>query len=89
MYISGDNPCFSCIYHNPKKIRDIFINIEKKELYIQVIKENKLEKLTKYLTKKNYHLLTKKIKENSNNIIIRRNKYESSELSSIVTPKSS
>ena len=29
MYISGDNPCFSCIYHKPNKIRDIFINIEK------------------------------------------------------------
>jgi len=89
MYISGDNPCFSCIYHNPKKIRAIFINIEKKELYIQIIKDNKLEKLTKFLTKKELSLINKEDKRNSNNIIIRRDKYEPSELSTIVTPKSS
>tara|TARA_B100001057_G_C22533748_1_gene826788 strand:+ start:78 stop:803 length:726 start_codon:yes stop_codon:yes gene_type:complete len=89
MYISGDNPCFSCIYHNPKKIRDIFINIEKKELYIQIIKDNKLEKLTKFLTKKELSLINKEDKRNSNNIIIRRDEYESSEISNIVTSKSS
>ncbi len=89
MYISGDNPCFSCIYHNPKKIRAIFINIEKKEFYIQTIKDNKLEKLTKFLTKKELSLINKEDKRNSNNIIIRRDKYESLELSAIVAPKSS
>ena len=89
MFISGDNPCFSCIYHKPNKIRDIFINIEKKELYIQVIKDNKLEKLTKYLTKKELSLINKEDKRNSNNIIIRRDKYEPSELNTIVKPNSS
>ena len=89
MYISGDNPCFSCIYHNSNKIRDIFINIEKKEFYIQTIKDNKLEKITKFVTKKELSLINKEDKRNSNNIIIRRDKYESSELSTIVAPKSS
>ena len=89
MYISGDNPCFSCIYHNSNKIRDIFINIEKKEFYIQTIKDNKLEKITKFVTKKELSLINKEDKRNSNNIIIRRDKYESSELSAIVAPKSS
>ena len=89
MYISGDNPCFSCIYHNANKIRDIFINIEKKEFYIQTIKDTKLEKITKFVTKKELSLINKEDKRNSNNIIIRRDKYESSELSTIVAPKSS
>ena len=89
MYISGDNPCFSCIYHNSNKIRDIFINIEKKEFYIQTIKDNKLEKITKFVTKKELSLINKEDKRNSNNIIIRRDKYESSELGAIVAPKSS
>ena len=89
MYISGDNSCFSCIYHNPNKIRDIFINIEKKEFYIRTIKDNNLEKLTKFLTKKELSLINKEDKRNSNNIIIRRDNYESSELNAIVAPKSS
>lgn len=87
MYISGDNSCLSCIYHNPKKIRDIFINIEKKESYIKIIKEKKLEKLTKFLTKKELLLVNKEDKRSSNDIIIRRDKYESSLLNSIISPK--
>jgi len=87
MYISGDNSCLNCIYHNPKKIRDIFINIEKKESYIKIIKEKKLEKLTKFLTKKELLLVNKEDKRSSNDIIIRRDKYESSLLNSIISPK--
>ena len=87
MYISGDNSCLNCIYHNPKRIRDIFINIEKKGSYIDIIKRNKLENLTKFLNKKELMLINKEDKRSSNDIIIRREKYESSQLNSIVSPQ--
>ena len=37
MLISGINSCTSCILHNPEKIIEIFINIEKKTYFSELI----------------------------------------------------
>ena len=52
MYISGDNPCLSCIFNNPGKIREILINSEKSNIYKKIIDEYKLNSITKYLPKR-------------------------------------
>ena len=87
MYISGDNSCLSCILNNPHKIREIFINIEKSRIYEAIIKKKNLIGVTKYLTKKEILKINKEDKRTSNNIIIRREKYISSPLLDIITPK--
>ena len=87
MYISGDNPCLSCIFNNPQKIREIFINSEKSNIYKQIIEKHKLNGITRYLPKSELLKINKEDKRSSNNIIIRREKYTSVSLSEIVTPK--
>jgi len=87
MYISGDNSCLSCILNNPHKIREIFINIEKISIYEEIIKKKNLSGVTKYLTKRELLKINKEDKRTSNNIIIRRDKYISSSLLDIITPK--
>ena len=87
MYISGDNSCLSCILNNPHKIREIFINIEKSSIYEEIIKKKNLNGVTKYLTKRELLKINKEDKRTSNNIIIRRDKYISSPLLDIITPK--
>ena len=87
MYISGDNSCLSCIFNNPHKIREIFINIEKSRIYEDIIKKKNLSGVTKYLTKRELLKINKEDKRTSNNIIIRREKYISSPLLDIITPK--
>ena len=87
MYISGDNPCLSCIFNNPQKIREIFINSEKSNIYKQLIEKHSLNGITKYLPKKELLKLDKEDKRSSNDIIIRRDKYTSVSLDEIVIPK--
>jgi 23S rRNA (guanosine2251-2'-O)-methyltransferase len=87
MYISGDNPCLSCILNNPQKIREIFINSEKSNIYKQLIEKHKLNGITKYLPKKELLKIDKEDKRSSNDIIIRRDKYTSVSLGEIVRPK--
>ena len=87
MYISGDNPCLSCILNNPQKIREIFINSEKSNIYKQLIEKHKLNGITKYLPKKELLKIDKEDKRSSNDIIIRRDKYASVSLGEIVSPK--
>ena len=87
MYISGDNPCLSCIFNNPQKIKEIFINSEKSNIYKQIIEKHKLNGITRYLPKRELLKINKEDKRSSNNIIIRREKYTSVSLSEIVTPK--
>jgi len=87
MYISGDNPCLSCIFNNPQKIREIFINSEKSNNYKQIIEKHKLNGITKYLLKKELLKIDKEDKRSSNDIIIRRDKYTSVSLDEIVIPK--
>ena len=42
MLISGANSCTSCIIHNPDKIIEIFINIERQSAFAKLIEQNKL-----------------------------------------------
>ena len=42
MLISGANSCTSCIIHNPNKIIEIFINIERQSAFAKLIDQNKL-----------------------------------------------
>ncbi len=87
MYISGDNSCLSCIFNNPKKIKEIFINSEKSNIYEQIIEKHKLNGITSYLSKRELLKIDKEDKRSSNNIIIRRDKYSSVSMSEIVPPK--
>ena len=87
MYISGDNPCLSCIFNNPGKIREILINSEKSNIYKKIIDEYKLNSITKYLPKRELLKIDKEDKRSSNDIIIRRKKYTSVPLAEIIIPK--
>ena len=89
MYISGDNCCFSCIHHNPKKIIEIYINIEKQGIYKKIIENNKLEKITRYVSKKDLFKLDIDNRRTSNDIIIRREKYQPYLLDEIINIESS
>ena len=51
MLISGANSCTSCIIHNPDKIIEIFINIERQSAFAKLIQQNKLNNKTKLLKK--------------------------------------
>ena len=87
MYISGDNSCLSCILNNPHKIQKIFINSTKSHIYEEIINKNKLSGLTSYVTKKELLKVDKESKRNSNDIIIRRDKYKPSPLIELSSPK--
>ena len=89
MIISGDNCCLACIFHNCDEIINIYINRDKKELYKKTIEKYNLNKITKYLPKNELSLLDKFNKRNSNNIYIRRKKYQSSKIEEIFQQKSS
>ena len=76
MLISGINSCTSCILHNPEKIIEIFINIEKKSYFLELIEQNKLNNKTRLLKKSDFSKLGIKNDRFFNDIVIRREKYK-------------
>ena len=68
MLISGINSCTSCILHNPEKIIEIFINIEKKSYFSELIEQNKLNNKTRLLKKSDFSKLG--IKNNEKSLIV-------------------
>ena len=85
MLISGANSCTSCITHNPDKIIEIFINIEKQSAFANLIEQNKLNNKTKLLKKNDLKRLGIKNDRFINDIVIRREKYKPSNLEEIIT----
>ena len=84
MLISGINSCTSCILHNPEKIIEIFINIEKKSYFSELIKQNKLVGKTILLEKREFSKLRIKNDRFLNDIVIRREKYKPFDLKDIL-----
>ena len=84
MLISGTNSCTSCIIHNPDKIIEIFINIEKQSAFAKLIEQNKLNNKTKLLKKSDFNRLGIKNDRFISDIVIRREKYKSSNLEEII-----
>ena len=84
MLISGANSCTSCIIHNPDKIIEIFINIEKQSVFAKLIEQNKLNNKTKLLKKNDFNRLGIKNDRFINDIVIRREKYKPSNLEEII-----
>ena len=85
MLISGANSCKSCIIHNPDKIIEIFINIEKQSVFAKFIKQNKLNNKTKLLKKNDFNRLVIKNDRFIGDIVIRREKYKPSNFDEIIT----
>ena len=48
MIISGDNACLACLLHNPKNVKEVFINKEKKANYLRIIKKYNLDPMDAY-----------------------------------------
>ena len=84
MLISGANSCTSCIIHNPDKIIEIFINIERQSAFAKLIEQNKLNNKTKLLKKNDFKSLGIKNDRFINDIVIRREKYKPSNLEEII-----
>ncbi len=84
MLISGINSCTSCILHNPEKIIEIFINIEKKSFFSELIQQNKLNNKTRLLKKSDFFRLGIKNDRFFNDIAIRREKYKPFNLDDII-----
>ena len=84
MLISGANSCTSCIIHNPDKIIEIFINIERQSAFAKLIEQNKLINKTKLLKKNDFKRLGIKNDRFINDIVIRREKYKPSNLEEII-----
>ena len=84
MLISGANSCTSCIIHNPDKIIEIFINIEKQSAFAKLIEQNKLNNKTKLLKKNDFNRLGIKNDRFIGDIVIRREKYKPSNLEEII-----
>ena len=84
MLISGANSCTSCIIHNPDKIIEIFINIERQSAFTKLIEQNKLNNKTKLLKKNDFKRLGIKNDRFINDIVIRREKYKPSNLEEII-----
>ena len=84
MLISGANSCTSCIIHNPDKIIEIFINIERQSVYAELIEQNKLNNKTKLLKKNDFNRLGIKNDRFISDIVIRREKYKNSNLEEII-----
>ena len=84
MLISGINSCTSCILHNPEKIIEIFINIEKKSYFSELIEQNKLNNKTRLLKKNDFSRLGIKNDRFFNDIVIRREKYKPFNLEDIL-----
>ena len=87
MYLYGDNCCLSCIYHNPDKIYEIYINKEKSTKYYQIISKAGLINKTKFLSKKDLILINKEEHRKSHDIAIFRKKYEYCLLDNIIALK--
>ena len=83
MLISGANSCTSCIIHNPDKIIEIFINIERQSAFAKLIEQNKLNNKTKLLKKNDFKRLGIKNDRFINDIVIRSEKYKPSNLEEI------
>ena len=84
MLISGANSCTSCIIHNPDKIIEIFINIEKQSTFAKLIEQNKLNNKTKLLKKNDFNRLGIKNDRFISDIVIRREKYKPFKLEEII-----
>ncbi len=84
MLISGANSCISCIIHNPDKIIEIFINIERQSAFEELIEQNKLNNKTKLLKKNDFNKLGIKNDRFISDIVIRREKYKPSNLEEII-----
>ncbi len=84
MLISGANSCTSCIIHNPDKIIEIFINIERQSAFTKLIDQNKLNNKTKFLKKNDFNRLGIKNDRFINDIVIRREKYKPYDLEEII-----
>ena len=84
MLISGVNSCTSCIIHNPEKIIEIFINIERQSAFAKLINQNKLNNKTKLLKKNDFKRLGIKNDRFINDIVIRREKYKPTNLEEII-----
>ena len=84
MLISGANSCTSCIIHNPDKIIEIFINIERQSAFAKLIEQNKLNNKTKLIKKNDFNRLGIKNDRFINDIVIRREKYKPSNLDEII-----
>lgn len=83
MLISGVNSCTSCIIHNPDKIIEIFINIERQSAFAKLIDQNKLNNKTKFLKKNDFNRLGIKNDRFISDIVIRREKYKPYDLEEI------
>ena len=84
MLISGINSCTSCILHNPEKIIEIFINIEKKSYFSKLIEQNNLNNKTRLLKKSDFSRIGIKNDRFFNDIVIRREKYKPFNLDDIL-----
>ena len=80
MRISGANSCTSCIIHNPDKIIEIFINIERQSAFAKLIQQNKLNNKTKLIKKNDFNRLGIKNDRFISDIVIRRENYKPSNL---------
>ena len=70
--------------HNPDKIIEIFINIERRSAFAKLIEQNKLNNKTKFLKKNDFKRLGIKNDRFINDIVIRREKYKPSNLEEII-----
>ena len=84
MLISGVNSCTSCIIHNPDKIIEIFINIERQSTFAKLIEQTKLNNKTKLIKKKDFIRLGIKNDRFISDIVIRRENYKPSNLEEII-----
>ncbi len=84
MLISGANSCTSCIIHNPDKIIEIFINIERQSAFAKLIEQNKLNNKTKFLKKNDFNRLGIKNDRFISDIVIKREKYKPFNLEEII-----
>ncbi len=84
MLISGANSCTSCIIHNPDKIIEIYINIERQSDFAKLIEQNKLNNKTRLLKKNDFSRLGIKNDRFISDIVIRREKYKNSNLEEII-----
>ncbi len=84
MLISGANSCTSCIIHNPNKIIEIYINIERQSDFAKLIEQNKLNNKTRLLKKNDFSRLGIKNDRFISDIVIRREKYKNSNLEEII-----
>ena len=84
MVISGTNSCKSCILHNPDKIIEIYINIEKQSVFSDLIEQNNLKSKTNIIKKNDFSKLGIKNDRFFNDIAIQREKYRPSNLEEII-----